>query len=62
MRLNFCQSETTWVLCLQESLEIGASPNIILVEDPPTFVMGGKTFSRDIKLSKPLVGGKGWGK
>ena len=62
MQLNFRRSETTWMLCQQEFLEHRTSPDIILVQDPPSFVMGGKNIFRGYQLVKALGQGQGLGK
>ena len=59
MQLNFRRSETTWMLCQQEFLEQRTFPDIILVQDPPSSVMGERTFFLVIELLGHLVGDKG---
>ena len=61
MQLNFRRSETTWVLCQQEFLEKGASPDIILVQDPPTSVLGGKNIFQGYRIVKAPGRGQGLG-
>ena len=44
MQLGFRRSETTWVFCQQEFLETWASLDVILVQGPPTSIVGGENI------------------
>ena len=45
LQLNFRKSETTWILCNQELIDRGKSPDIVLIQDPPhSVVMGMNIF------------------
>ena len=44
LQLNFRKSETTWILCNQELIDRGESPDIVLIQDPPYSVTMGKNI------------------
>ena len=51
MQMNFRGSETTWLLCYQEMMDGHLHPDVILVQDPLSLSVWGKTFSGDIEQS-----------
>ena len=62
MQLNFRRSETTWMLCQQEFLDQRTFPDIILVQDPPSSVMGGKNIFSGYRIVRAPGRGQGLGK
>ena len=57
MQLNFRKSETTWLLCHKEFIDSGHRPDVILVQDPPSSVMGGKNIFQGYRLVRASARG-----
>ena len=50
MQLNFRRSETTWILCQQELLDRKLTPDVILIQDPPSSALGGRNVFKGYRL------------
>ena len=50
------------MLCQQEFLDHRTSPDVILVQDPPSSVMGGKNIFSGYRIVRALGRGQGLGK
>ena len=62
MQLNFRRIETTWVLCQQELLNQNLTPDVILIQDPPSSALGDEMCSKGTAWSVPLGREQSWGK
>ena len=61
LQLNFRKSEMTWILCSQELLDRRMSPDVVLIQDPPSSVMRGKNIFRGYRAICAPGRGEGLG-
>ena len=50
MQLNFRKSESTWILCQRELIEAQYTPDVVIIQDPPSSVHGGKNVFAGYRL------------
>ena len=61
MQLNFRRSETTWILYQQEFLDRHLLPDIVIIQDPPPSVLGGKSMFQGYRLVRAPTSGTSQG-
>lgn len=61
MQLNFRKSDTTWILAQQELSGNKTQPDIVLIQDPPSSVLGGKNIFNGFRLFQAPGRGQGLG-